>query len=326
MKRVFHAYFSLVAATAMAAPLPSWNDTAPKRAVLNFVERVTREGSADFVPPARRIAVFDNDGTLWGEQPFYFQALFALARVQALVADHPEWRDTDPFKSALAGDIKGVLATGREGLEMILTATHANLSAEDFEASVRDWLAKAKHPTTGRTFTRMVFQPMLELLEYLRAEGFKCFIVSGGGIDFMRVFAEETYGIPPEQVIGTTTDAQFEIRHGVPTIIKTGKLVLVDDKTGKPIGIYRHIGRRPILAAGNSDGDLEMLQYTTIPRNRGDTTPRFGLIVRHTDAAREWAYDRESHVGRLDAALEEAPRRGWMVIDMKNDWNRIYPE
>lgn len=302
MRRLTHALFGVLACTTLAAPLPSWNDTTPKRSIVSFVQRVTSEGSSEFVPPARRIAVFDNDGTLWSEQPFYFQGLFALARVHALAAAHPEWREAEPFKSALAGDMQGVLATGGEGLQKILIATHANLTAEDFDASVRDWVAKAKHPTTGRPFVKMAYQPMLELLQYLRDHGFKTFIVSGGGMDFMRVFAEEVYGIPPEQVIGTTGDAHFEMRQGVPTIIKTGKLLLLDDKTGKPVGIHRHIGRRPIFAAGNSDGDLEMLQYTTILPNRAATTPTFGLIGRHTDAVREWEYDRNSHIGRLDAA------------------------
>jgi phosphoglycolate phosphatase-like HAD superfamily hydrolase len=274
---------------------------------------------------AARIATFDNDGTLWSEQPVYFQGRFALDRVRAMAADHPEWHNTEPFKSVIAGDMKGLMATGKEGLEKVLLATHANMTAEQFEASVRDWLETAKHPKTGKLFTQMIFQPMLELLDYLRANDFKTFIVSGGGIDFMRVFSEKVYGIPPEQVIGTMIDAKFEMRDGVPTIVKTGKLILMDDKVGKPVGIYRNIGRRPILAAGNSDGDLQMLQYTTIARDRHDTTPRFGMIVHHTDAEREWAYDRKSHIGRLDKALDEASQRGWVVVDMKADWSQIYP-
>jgi phosphoserine phosphatase len=306
-------------------PLPSWNDSKAKSAIIEFVKRVTVQDSPDFVPPAERIATFDNDGTLWSEQPMYFQGTFALDRVRAMAADHPEWQKTEPFKSVIAGDMKGLMATGKEGLEKVLLAAHANMTAEAFEASVRDWLATAKHPKTGMPYTQMVYQPMLELLDYLRANDFKTFIVSGGGIDFMRVFSEKVYGIPPEQVVGTTIDAKFEMRDGVPTIVKTGTLMLLDDKVGKPVGIYRHIGRRPIFAAGNSDGDLQMLQYTTSARDGNDTTPRFGMLVHHTDADREWAYDRKSHIGQLDKALDEASQRGWVVVDMKADWSQIYP-
>jgi phosphoserine phosphatase len=306
-------------------PLPSWNDSKAKSAIIEFVKRVTVQDSPDFVPPAERIATFDNDGTLWSEQPMYFQGTFALDRVRAMAPDHPEWQKTEPFKSVIAGDIKGLMATGKEGLEKVLLVSHANMTAEAFEASVRDWLATAKHPKTGMPYTQMVYQPMLELLDYLRDNDFKTFIVSGGGIDFMRVFSEKVYGIPPEQVIGTTIDTKFEMRDGVPTIVKTGTLMLLDDKVGKPVGIYRHIGRRPIFAAGNSDGDLQMLQYTTIAHGRNDTTPRFGMIVHHTDAEREWAYDRKSHIGQLDKALDEASQRGWVVVDMKADWHQIYP-
>jgi phosphoglycolate phosphatase-like HAD superfamily hydrolase len=312
--------------TSMGDPLPSWNDREAKSAIIGYVKRVTVKDSPDFVPVAERIATFDNDGTLWSEQPVYFQGRFALDRVRAMAADHPEWHNTEPFKSVIAGDMKGLMATGKEGLEKVLLATHANMTAEQFEASVRDWLETAKHPKTGKLFTQMIFQPMLELLDYLRANDFKTFIVSGGGIDFMRVFSEKVYGIPPEQVIGTMIDAKLEMRDGVPTIVKTGKLILMDDKVGKPVGIYRNIGRRPIFAAGNSDGDLQMLQYTTIARDRNDTTPRFGMIVHHTDADREWAYDRQSHIGQLDKALDEASQRGWVVVDMKADWSQIYPD
>ncbi|HSF17571.1 MAG TPA: HAD family hydrolase [Vicinamibacteria bacterium] len=307
-------------------PLPSWNDGASKQAILQFVEDVTTTGGAAFVPPAERIATFDNDGTLWSEQPVYFQALFALDRVRALAADHPEWNDTEPFKSAITFDMQGLLAGGMEGVEKVLLAAHSNVTADEFAGSVRDWVATAKHPQTGMPFTQMVYQPMLELLEYLRANDFKTFIVSGGGIDFMRVFSEELYGIPPEQVVGSSLGAELEMRDSVPTIVKKGQGLFVDDKAGKPVGIYQHIGRRPLFAAGNSDGDLQMLQYTTIDRGASDTTPRFGMIVRHTDADREFAYDRDSHIGRLDKALDEAAQRGWIVVDMKNDWSRVYPD
>lgn len=308
------------------APLPSWADGPSRKAIISFVEKVTKEGSPDFVPVSERIATFDNDGTLWSEQPAYFQGLFALYQVKKLAPMHPEWNNEEPFKSAIAGDIKGVLAAGKPGVLKILGATHAGMTAETFEAEVREWVANARHPETGKPFTSMVYQPMLELLTYLRANGFKTFIVSGGGVDFMRVFTEEVYGIPPEQVIGTTIDATFEMKDGIPTITKTGKLVLLDDKEGKPVGIYRQIGRRPIFAGGNSDGDLQMLQYTTIPRNDQDQSLRFGLIIHHTDAEREWAYDRDSHIGRLDKALDEAQQRGWTVVDMKKEWLKIYPE
>ena len=327
----FFILFNFFVLTGTAAaqpadnPLPSWNNGDAKSAIIEFVERVTDQNSADFVPVPQRIATFDNDGTLWSEQPVYFQGLFALDRVKEMAADHPDWQDSEPFKSVIAGDMKGVMASGKEGLEKIIGASHANISGEAFQTSVRDWLATAKHPTKDMPYMQMVYQPMLELLDYLRANDFKTFIVSGGGIDFMRVFTEQVYGIPPEQVIGSTLDATFEMRDGVPTIVKEGKIVLIDDKVGKPVGIYRHIGRRPIFAAGNSDGDLQMLQYTTIARSADDTTPAFGLIVHHTDAEREWAYDRKSHIGQLDKALDEAQQRGWVVIDMKNDWHQIYP-
>ncbi len=317
--------FSALAGCASTDPLPSWHDGHAKSSIRNYVERVTDEGSSDFVRPEERIATFDNDGTLWAEQPAYFQLLFALDRVRALAPDHPEWRTAEPFKSVLANDMKGVMASGEDGIKKIVGVTHADITATAFQDAVRDWVSNARHPDTGLRYTEMVYQPMLELLDYLRNKGFKTYIVSGGGIDFMRVFAEEVYGIPPEQVVGSTADAKFEMRYGVPTIIKTGDVVLLDDKAGKPIGIYRHIGRRPIFAGGNSDGDLEMLQYTTIDQSRTDATPRFAMLIHHTDAQREWAYDNPSHIGQLDKALDEARRRGWLVVDMKSDWRRIYP-
>ena len=318
--------FVLAASAYAHEPLASWNEGPRKQAIVDFVERVADPDSADYVPPAERIAAFDNDGCLWAEQPAYFQLLFALDRVKQMEGDHPEWKTEEPFRSAVAGDMKQLMATGKEGLAKVVMASHADLTADEFAASVRQWIATARHPVTSRRYPEMVYQPMLELLEYLRDHDFKTYIVSGGGIDFMRVFAKEVYGIPPEQVIGTTLDAQFELRDGIPTIIKTGKLVLVDDKAGKPVGIYRHIGRRPIFAAGNSDGDLQMLQYTTVPRSPEDTTPRFGLVIHHTDAKREWAYDRDSHIGRLDQALDQSQQHGWHVVDMATDWSQIFPE
>jgi phosphoglycolate phosphatase-like HAD superfamily hydrolase len=306
-------------------PLPSWNDGPSRAAIVAFVADVTDSASPRFVPEEQRIAVFDNDGTLWAEQPLYFQFLFAMDRVRELAPQHPEWKDAEPFRSVLAGDVKAALASGNEGLLKIVAASHAGLTADAFADSVRAWLGRAVHPTTKRPYTQMVYQPMLELLDYLRANGFKTYIVSGGGVDFMRVFAEGVYGIPPEQVVGSTGDAKFELRDGVPTIVKEAELVLLDDKEGKPVGIHRHIGRRPLFAAGNSDGDLQMLQYTTIARGKSDTRPSFGLLVHHTDAEREWAYDRESHIGTLDKALDEAAERGWTVVDMKSEWKTIYP-
>ncbi len=300
--------------------LPSWNDGPSKQAIMDFVEKTTTEGSPDFVPPAERIATFDNDGCLWAEQPAYFQLIFAVDRVKAMAADHPEWQDQEPFKSAIAGDMKALMATGKEGLMQILAASHTGMTTDEFADSVRAWVETARHPTTGKKFTEMVYKPMLELLEYLRANGYKTFIVSGGGIDFMRVFTEEVYSIPPEQVVGTSVAAKYEVRDGVPVLVKQPEGLFVDDKEGKPVGIYQHIGRRPVFAAGNSDGDFQMLEYTTA----GDG-PRFAMIVHHTDADREWAYDRDSHIGRLERGLDEANERGWVVVDMAKEWKTIFP-
>lgn len=312
--------------TQAADPLPSWNKGASKSAIIDYVDSVTKAGSATFIPVPQRIATFDNDGCLWSEQPVYFQVLYAMERLREMAPDHPEWQNTEPFQSALADGVPGLMASGMQGISQVLAATHANITATAFDASVRDWLATARHPQTGLLYTQMVYQPMLDLLAYLRENEFKTYIVSGGGIDFVRTFSEQAYGIPPEQIVGTTFDAEFQMLDGIPTIIKTPKLMLLDDKAGKPVGIYQHIGRRPIFAAGNSDGDLQMLQYTTIARSSDDTTPRFGLIVHHTDAEREWAYDRSSHIGKLDKALDQAKQQGWIVVDMKDDWRQIYPE
>ncbi|WOX05147.1 HAD family hydrolase [Microbulbifer pacificus] len=314
-------FFLVNAIPAQAAPpLPSWNEGPTKSAIVEFVEKVTKKGSPDFVPENQRIATFDNDGTLWAEQPVYFQLIYAIDQVKKMAPEHPEWKTEEPFASVLKGDMKNVIASGKEGLMKILAATHANMTAEKFRANVSDWLKTARHPKTGRPFTEMVYQPQLELLDYLRANGFKTFIVSGGGVDFMRVFAEKTYGIPPDQVIGSSLKAKYEVKDGKPIIIKLPEINLVDDKEGKPVGIHQYIGQRPIFAAGNSDGDYQMLEWTT-----AGAGPRFGIILHHTDAEREWAYDRESHVGKLDKALDDAGKKGWTVIDMQNDWKTVFP-
>jgi hypothetical protein len=301
-------------------PLPSWNDGKAKQTIVAFVAKVTKEGAPDFVPPAERIAVFDNDGTLWPEQPMYFQLLFALDRVKVLAPQHPEWQDKEPFASLLKGDVKGALAGGERALAEILMATHAGMSTEEFAKIVQDWVATAKHPVTKRSYTEMVYQPMLEVLAYLRANGFKTFIVSAGGIEFMRPWAEKVYGVPPEQVVGSSIKTRFEWRDGQPVLMRLPELNFIDEKAGKPVGINEHIGRRPIAAFGNSDGDLEMLQWTTAGKGA-----RLALLVHHTDAEREWAYDRTSAIGRLDKALDETQARGWTVVSMKDDWKRIFP-
>jgi phosphoglycolate phosphatase-like HAD superfamily hydrolase len=300
-------------------PLPSWRDGGAKQNLLDFVAAVTRVGGSDYVLPAERVAVFDNDGTLWSEMPIYFQFQFALDRVRALAPAHPEWRTRQPFKAALEGDLKTLAATGEPGIVELVGATHAGLSADEFAVTVADWLATARHPRFKRPYTDLVFQPMLEVLAYLRANGFKTFVASGGGIEFMRVWTEKVYGIPPEQVVGSSVVTRFALRAGEAEIRREAKVFFIDDKADKPLGIHRHIGRRPIAAFGNSDGDLQMLQYTTIYPGK-----RFGLIVHHTDAEREYAYDRTSPVGRLDVALDEAARRGWTVVDMQRDWKVVY--
>jgi len=314
---------ALAFATAVAQAndgLPSWSDGRAKAAIVQFVKVVTTESGKDYVAPAERIAVFDNDGTLWAEQPIYFQFAFALDRVKALAPQHPEWKTKEPFASLLKGDLNGALAGGERALLEIVMASHAGMTTEEFEHIVKDWIATAKHPKTGRPYTEMVYQPMLELLAYLRANGFKTFIVSGGGVEFMRAWVEKVYGIPPEQVVGSMGKQKFELRDGKPVLLKLPAVDFVDDKEGKPIGIQKFIGRRPIAAFGNSDGDLQMLQWTTTRPG-----PGLGLIVHHTDAEREWAYDRKSHVGQLDKALDEAMAKGWTVVDMKRDWKRIFP-
>ena len=300
--------------------LPTWNDTAAKTAIIKFVNRVTTEGSADFVPPADRIAVFDNDGTLWSEQPMYFQLAFALDRVKALASRHPEWKNQQPFKAALEGDMKALAETGEHGLLELVIATHAGNTSEEFAQIVRDWVSTARHPKLDRPYTELVFQPMLELLAYLRANGFKTYIVSGGGIEFLRVVAEELYGVPPEQVFGSSVKTKYEVRDGKPAIVRLPEIDFIDDKAGKPVGIHKFVGKRPIMAVGNSDGDFQMLEWTTSAPGA-----RLGLIVHHDDAEREFAYDRKSAFGKLDRGLDEGPKRGWTIISMKNDWRAVYP-
>ena len=335
MRLVVSAYFLIVALGAGAIrpaevasqpnpttdALPSWNDTATKRAITAFVAKVTREGSPDFVPPAERIAVFDNDGTLWCEQPVYVQVVFALDRVKALADKHPEWKEKQPFKAALEGDHKALVAVGQKGLVEIVTATHTGMTLDEFNAAVADWIATAKHPKFKRLYTECVYQPMLELLTYLRGNGFKTFIVSGGTADFMRPWAEKVYGVPPEQVVGTTFKTKYVVRAGTPEIVIEPQIDLIDDHAGKPVGIARQIGRRPIMAFGNSDGDFEMLEYTTTGKG-----PRFGLLVHHTDAEREFAYDRTSHIGKLDKGLDAAGKRGWLLVNIKDDWKTVFAE
>ena len=307
-------------ALARADALPSWNDGVVKSRLVGFVEQVTDPESSSYVPPAERIAVFDNDGTLWAERPVYFQLLFALDRVKALAPKHPEWKAEEPFASLLKGDLEGALAGGEQAVAKIVMATHAGMTTTEFAHIVRDWLATARHPVTKRPYTEMVYQPMLELLAFLRANGFKTFIVSGGGVEFLRPWTEQVYGVPPEQVVGSSIEVKYEIRDSEPVLTRLPEINFVNDGTGKPVGIHRHIGRRPILAFGNSDGDFEMLEWTT-----AGTGLRLGLLVHHDDAEREFAYDRQSHVGRLDRGLDEAGKRGWVLVSMKGDWRTIHP-
>ncbi len=301
--------------------LPSWNDGAAKTAILEFVAAVTDKNDKDYVEPAERIATFDNDGTLWVEYPMYTQALFAFDRVKTLAPQHPDWKTQQPFKGVLEGDMKAVGASGMKGLMEIIMATHSGMTAAEFEQEVSDWLSTTKQSKFKRLYTELVYQPQLELLAYLRANGFKTFIVSGGGIAFMRPISEKTYGIPPEQVVGSSVVAEFKIKDGKPALIRQPKINFINDKAGKPVGIYQHIGRRPILAFGNSDSDMQMIEYTLAGEGR-----RLGLFVHHTDADREYAYDRKSHVGTLDKALDAADTNGWIIVNMKKDWKQVFPE
>jgi hypothetical protein len=311
--------FALALPAFAQDPLPSWNDTAPKQAIIAFVAKVTKEGSPDFVPVAERIAVFDNDGTLWAEQPMYVQLRFALDRVKALAPQHPEWKTKPPFSKLLSTPKEENVAVSEQELMEIVIAAHAGMTTDEFSKIVSDWLATAKHPKTGKLYTEMAYQPMLELLAYLRANGFKTFIVSGGGIEFMRPWAEKVYGIPPEQVIGSGGKLKFVMVGDKPVLMKLPEIDFIDDKEGKPVGIQQHIGRRPIAAFGNSDGDLQMLQWTT-----AGSGARFALLVHHDDEKREWAYDRTSRIGKLDKAWDEAIAKGWTVVSMKDDWRTIF--
>ncbi len=313
------AFMALAIPARAADWLASWNDGAGKSRIVDFVAAVTDPTAEQYVPPAERIAVFDNDGTLWTEQPMYFQLAFILDRVRALAPEHPAWRTQEPFKSALAGDMAGVARAGEHGLLEMMAATHAGMTTDEFRAIVADWLATARHPRFGRPYTALTYAPMKELLAYLRANGFRTFIVSGGGVEFMRVFSERVYGVPPEQVIGSSIRTKYEVREGKPMIVRLPEIEFIDDKAGKPVGVNRYIGRQPILAFGNSDGDFEMLEYAT-----SASGPQLGLILHHDDAEREYAYDRKSSVGRLERGLEEAASRGWVIVSMKDDWRRVY--
>ena len=315
---LLHPEAASAQAATSANPLPSWNDGATKQSILDFVAAVTREGSPDFVPPAERIATFDNDGTLWVEHPMYTQLAFALDRVKALAPQHPEWTDTQPFKAALEGDMKRLAETGEHGLMALLMATHPGMTTNEFQKIVVDWIATARDPRFKRPYTELAYLPMIELLGFLRASGFKTFIVSGGGIEFMRPWTERVYGVPPEQVVGSSIKTKFQMRDGRPELFRLGEINFIDDNVGKPVGINEYIGRRPI---GNSDGDLEMLQWTTMTGGR-----RLGLIVHHTDAEREYAYDRDTSFGRLDKALDAAAINKWTVVDMKNDWKTVFTQ
>ena len=310
----------VVGTAAAKDPLPSWNDAASKKAIVGFVDAVTNRSGADFVEPSERIAVFDNDGTLWVEQPIYTQLIFALDQVKTLAPQHPEWKTTQPFQAVLADDMETLIASGMKGLLELLMTTHAGMTTAEFETLVTDWLARARDHRFKRPYTELVYQPQLELLAYLRANGFKTFIVSGGGIEFMRPWTEKVYGIPPEQVVGSSIKTELQMKDGLPALIRIPEINFINDKAGKPVGINEHIGRRPILAFGNSDGDMQMLQWTTA----GDGG-RLGLIVHHDDAEREYAYDRKSHVGKLDKALDAAGPAGWVIVSMKHDWNTIFP-
>ena len=306
-------------AVSVKDPLPSWNDGASKKSIIDFVTKTTTQGDADFVPVTDRIACFDNDGTLWSEQPIYFQFAFAIDRIKAMAPQHPEWKTTQPFQALLEGDIKTALSGGEKALMQIMATTHSGMTTEAFEQTVKDWMTTATHPVKKKHYNELIYQPMVELLNYLRANGYKTFIVSGGGVDFMRPWVENAYAIPPDQVVGSSGKVKYDTLTGKPVLIKLPELNFNDDKEGKPVGIHQFIGKRPIFTAGNSDGDYAMLQWTST-----GSGPRFGMIVHHTDEQREWAYDRKSHIGNLERGLDDAKKYNWQVVDMKNDWKKIY--
>jgi hypothetical protein len=319
---IFVAALSLCpTATTASQQLASWNEGTAKSAIVTFVERVTKEGTPDYVPPVDRIVVFDNDGTLWTESPVYTQFAFALDRVAALAPQHPEWKDQEPFKSVLAKDMKGLTATGEKGILEIIAATHAGMTTDEFTGIVTEWLAKTRHPKFHQPYNKLVYQPMLELLAYLRDNGFKTYIVSGGGVDFMRPWAEQAYGIPPEQVIGSAIKLKYDVVDNVPVLLRLPEIDFIDDRAGKPVGIFKALGKRPIAAFGNSDGDYEMIEWVTAREGAS-----LGLFVHHTDADREYAYDRKSSVGQLNKGLDDAAKHGWIIVDMKKDWRKVFPK
>jgi phosphoglycolate phosphatase-like HAD superfamily hydrolase len=315
------------AARSADDPLPSWNDCPTKHAIIDFAAKVTKEGGPDFVPVAERLATFDNDGTLWCEKPMYFQVMFAFDRIKAMADKHPEWKDKPPYKYVVDGDMEALSKEGEKALLEIIESTHTGMTVTDFHDLVKNWMHTARHPRFHQPYDECIYKPMVEVLVYLRANGFKTYIVSGGGIEFMRPWVDTAYGIPPEQVVGSSGVTKFDLQgEKPPVLLKEPKVEFVDDGPGKPVGINQFIGRHPILAFGNSDGDLEMLQYTTIGQSEpGRPRPRLGLIVHHTDAVREYAYDRDSKVGHLEKALDQASQRGWIVVDMKSDWKTIFP-
>ena len=324
--RNYITFFSSLLAVAVASvqaqdPLASWNDVASKEAIISFVEAVVDPNSSQFIPMTERIATFDNDGTLWSEQPLYFQLAFAIDRVRALSPQHPEWKEKQPFKAVLEGDIETALAEGEHAILELVMATHSGITSEEFAEIVREWIETSRHPKTGKLYTEMVYQPMLEVLDYLRANGFKTYIVSGGGVEFMRVFAEDVYGVPPEQVIGSSIKTKVEMQNGKPVFVRLPEISFLNDKGEKPVAINQYIGRRPVVTFGNSDGDLQMLQWS----DAGEI-PSLQVYIHHTDDTREWAYDRASSIGRLDKGLDEATAKNWTVVNMKNDWAIIYPK
>ena len=300
-------------------PLPSWNEGSSKKSIIEFVTKTTKKGSADFIEVADRIACFDNDGTLWSEQPMYFQLAFAIDRIKAMAPQHPEWKTTQPFQALIEGDLKTAMSGGEKAMMEIMAVTHSGMTTEEFEKSVKDWMATAIHPVKKKSYNEMIYLPMIELLSYLRANGYKTFIVSGGGVDFMRPWVEKAYGIPPDQVVGSSGKVKYEIVDGKPVLIKLREVNFIDDKEGKPVGIHQYIGKRPIFTAGNSDGDYAMLQYTSAGEG-----PRFGMIIHHTDDVREWKYDRQSSIGNLEKGLDDAAKYKWQIVDMKKEWKKVY--